>query len=476
MDLRRFPYFRARMAAAAGGLSYALPEDLPSEGVAERDALEQAGVRAFAAVPVRAGERELGYLAFVSRRGERVWTVDVMQQLQMLAEHFANALIQAESAAAVETSAAFTGAVLAALPGDVAILDGVGTIVQTNETWATMAKSAPPAVQLDLAVGGNYLDACRSAFGMPPDVAFKLQHSLLDVLHGGLEELALEYRASRDGIERWQEVRVRRLARHGGGAAIMHFDVTARRQAEAASQRHLGQLAHLDRVAGMGQLAASIAHELNQPLTAIMANAQAAKRLMNAPKPDYVEVEACLADIISDDSRAAEVIRRMRRLLTKSDFVSLPISLNDLVTMTIGLVANDALLHATALEFKPAPALPVIYGDLVQIQQVILNLLANAITAAAAGSCPVRVVSVWTQVVSPLHVELGVQDSGEGIREEDLHRLFEPFFTRKADGLGMGLAISRTIVEAHGGDLRAENAPKGGAIFRVHLRTDQPTT
>ena len=476
LDLRHFPYFAARTEAAEDSFSFARLEDLPAEARAERAAFEREGIRAFAAIRVRAGERALGYLTFVSRHAERVWSVDVMQQLQMLAEHFANALIQGQSAAAVETSAAFTEAVLAALPGDVAVLDSAGTIVQTNEAWATVAKTAPPAVQLALAVGGNYLDACRSAFGMPADVAFKLQHSLVDVLHGGLEELTLEYRASRDGVDRWQEVRVRRLARHGGGAAVMHFDVTARRQAEAASQRHLGQLAHLDRVAGMGQLAASIAHELNQPLTAIMANAQAARRLMQAPEPDYAEVAACLADIIGDDSRAAEVIRRMRRLLKKSDFASLPISLNDLVTMTIGLVANDALLHATAIEFKPAPALPVVYGDLVQVQQVILNLLANAISAAATGSCPVRQVSVWTQVVSPPYVELGVQDSGDGIREEDLHRLFEPFFTRKADGLGMGLAISRTIVEAHGGELTGENAPAGGAIFRVHLRTDQPTT
>src|SRR5438046_1828545 len=143
----------------------------------------------------------------------------------------------------------------------------------------------------------------------------------------------------------------------------------------------------------------------------------------------------------------------MRRLLKKTDFVRLPVSLNDLVTNTIGLVANDALLHSVAIQFLPAPALPVTYGDLVQIQQVILNLLTNAIAAAAGGAT--RKVTVWTVVPTAPYIELAVHDSGEGIAADDVDRVFEPFFTTKADGLGMGLAISRTIVEAHGGRLPA---------------------
>ena len=251
----------------------------------------------------------------------------------------------------------------------------------------------------------------------------------------------------------------------------MQIDVTARRQAAAAAQRHVSQLAHLDRIAGMGQLASSLAHELTQPLTAILANAQAGSRLLARLQPDLGELRACLEDIISDDRRATEVIRRTRRLLKKTDFVRLPVSLNDLVTNTIGLVANDALLHSVAIQFLPAPALPVTFGDHVQIQQVILNLLTNAIAAAAGGAT--RRVTVWTVVPTAPYIELAVHDSGEGIAADDVDRVFEPFFTTKADGLGMGLAISRTIVEAHGGRLLVENDPAGGATFRVHLRTDQ---
>jgi signal transduction histidine kinase len=296
-------------------------------------------------------------------------------------------------AAVVESSVATADAVLAALPGETAIIDSAGTIVQTNEAWATAARSGA-AVQFALKVGANYVDACRNAIGMPPDIARKVYASIEAVLRGERDEFTLEYPTSRRGEDRWLEVRVRRLARLGGGAAVMHFDVTARRQAEAAAHRHLSQIAHLDRVASMGQLASSLAHELNQPLTAVLFNAQAAKRLLARAQPDLGELRACLADIISDDQRAGEVILRMRRLLKKTDFVGGPLALNGLVADTIGLVANEALLQAVTIEFSPAPALPVAYGDVVQVQQVILNLLTNAITAAANGGAPTRKVTV----------------------------------------------------------------------------------
>jgi signal transduction histidine kinase len=227
----------------------------------------------------------------------------------------------------------------------------------------------------------------------------------------------------------------------------------------------------------MGQLASSLAHELNQPLTAVLINAQAACRLLAVSQPDLDALRACLADIISDDQRAGEVILRIRRLLLKkTDVVDTPLALNALVADTIGLVANEALLHAVTIEFSPAAALPVAYGDIVQVQQVILNLLTNAIRAASNGGAPTRKVTVWTSAAGAPYVEVGVHDSGKGIAEADLGRIFEPFFTTKPDGLGMGLAISRTIVEAHGGRLLGENNPAGGAIFRFHLRAGQPGT
>jgi len=472
--LQRLPYILRHLESLAGGLSISRLDDLPPEAALEHDEFEKRGIHSMAAVRLSAGDRILGLLKFTTVWVERAWPEDIVEKLRLLAEPFSNALVRAQSAAAVESSAAFTDAVLAVLPGETAILDAAGTILQTNEAWARAALGVPPDCQAALSVGANYPETCRRAIGMPPDIGQKVHGVLEALLRGEQEEFALEYRASGAGQDRWLEVRGRRLAHLEGGAAVMHFDVTSRRQAEAASQRHLSQIAHLDRVAGMGQLATSIAHELNQPLTAILANAQAATRMLDATDPDLAEVRACLADIASDDQRAAEVIRHMRRLLRRTDFVSLPLAINDLVAATIGLVANDALLHAVTIDFTPAPALPVCHGDLVQIQQVILNLLTNAISAAATGPSSLRTVTVWTRTTVP-YVEIGVHDSGPGIAPDALDRVFEPFFTTKDDGLGMGLAISRTIVEAHGGRLVVENDPAGGATFRTHLRTDRPT-
>ncbi len=159
-------------------------------------------------------------------------------------------------------------------------------------------------------------------------------------------------------------------------------------QAETDAQRHLTQIVHLDRVAGMGQLVSSLAHELGQPLTGIRINAQAAKRLLAGAEPNLDELRSCLDDIVSDDRRASEVIRRVRQVLRKTESVRTPFALNDLVATTIRLVANDALLHAVSIEFVPAAALPVAYGDTVQIQQVILNLLTNAISRRGERRSP----------------------------------------------------------------------------------------
>ena len=470
-DLRSFPYFRD--LAEAGTIVCLTTSELPPEATAERAACAAAGVRSFAAVPLLGGDRLLGLLVFVSLRAERRWPAHVVRQLQTLAEPFSTALIRMQTAAVVESSVALADAVLAVLPGETAIIDSEGTIVQINSAWATATRSGADA-EPALKVGANYLDACRNAIDMPPDVGRKLHASIECILAGRRDEFALEYPTSRRGEDRWLEVRVRRLARHGGGAAVMHFDVTARRRAEAAAQRHLGQIAHLDRVAGMGQLSSSLAHELTQPLAGILANAQAANRLLADAQPDLDELRACLADIISDDRRASETIRRMRRLLKRTDFASMPVALNDVASNTIRLVANEAMLHAVTIEFFPAPELPIAHGDVVQIQQVILNLLTNGITAAANGAAPTRKVTVWTSDETAPYVELGVRDSGNGIAEADVGRIFEPFFTTKPDGLGLGLAISRTIVEAHGGRLLVENAPASGAIFGVLLRTDEP--
>src|SRR5262249_22135779 len=169
----------------------------PPQASLERAAFETAGVRSFAAIPLLAGDRPLGALVFVSLHAERAWPVHIVQELRRLAEPFAAVVIRTQSAAAVKSSAAMAGAVLAALPGERAIIDSAGTIVQVNEAWATASRSA--AAQLALKVGANYLEACRSAVDVPRDISRTLHASITSILRGERDEFAVEYPTSRDG-------------------------------------------------------------------------------------------------------------------------------------------------------------------------------------------------------------------------------------------------------------------------------------
>jgi C4-dicarboxylate-specific signal transduction histidine kinase len=398
-----------------------------------------------------------------------------VQRLQTLAELIANALMRSQEATALEVSEALTASVLAALPGEAAIVDVNGVIVQDNDAWAVSPRAADTDPVAAVSVGANYLDACRRGIATSDESAQKALDLVESVLHGRRTEGVIDY-AWHDGEDRWFEMRVQHLVGPEGGAAIMHFDISARKRAETEARRHLDEIAHMDRVAALGELASSLAHELNQPLTAILTNAQAAHRFLAATPPDLEELRECLEDIVKNDRRAAEVIRRMRPLLKKGGPAELlPLNLNDLVLNVLALISNDALLNRVTIEAVPAPALPVVYGDGVQIQQVILNLLVNAISAAATGPPARRKVTVWT-AAGDAHADLSVHDSGKGISETDLDRVFEPFYTTKQEGLGMGLAISRSIVQAHEGRIWGENDPAGGAVFRVRLPTERRAT
>ncbi|WP_437311328.1 hybrid sensor histidine kinase/response regulator [Sorangium sp. So ce388] len=241
------------------------------------------------------------------------------------------------------------------------------------------------------------------------------------------------------------------------------------RTAELKVQRAQDELAHLNRVSAMSELAASLAHELSQPLAAILSNAQAAERLLAHAPPDIAEARAALADIMADDRRAGQVIQRMRAMLRKGELSAAALDLDELIRDVVRLMASAALLAGTTVRIELAPGLPRVRGDRIQLQQVLLNLLVNALDAVARHPPEARLVVVRTRRADGGQVELSVADSGEGIPPADLERVFEPFFTSKPQGLGVGLAISRSIVEAHGGRLWAEHCPGEGATFRCAL-------
>jgi len=241
-----------------------------------------------------------------------------------------------------------------------------------------------------------------------------------------------------------------------------------RQLAEVQSRQRMAELAHVNRFTTAGELTASIAHEINQPLGSILTNAETAEEILKSSNPDIAELKEIVSDILQDDRRATEVIQRMRSLLKKAPFEQKQFDLNEVVQETIRFLSSLAVGRKFELVSVITPeALPIL-GDRIQLQQVILNLVVNGIDAMRDTPTANRIVSIRT-LRAENFAQLSVSDRGSGIPDEKLNAVFEPFFTSKAEGMGMGLSIARTIVEAHNGVISAKNRDHGGASFRIRL-------
>ncbi|HSZ57676.1 MAG TPA: two-component regulator propeller domain-containing protein [Tepidisphaeraceae bacterium] len=248
------------------------------------------------------------------------------------------------------------------------------------------------------------------------------------------------------------------------------LDITERKQAEMEVLQQRSELAHLSRVTMLGELSGSLAHELNQPLTAILSNAQAAQRFMARENVDLDKLADILKDIIDEDRRAGQVIQRLRLLLRKGEVNQQPLDLNELVREVLRLVHSDLLNHDIVVETELEPNLPPVSGDRVQIQQVLINLVMNASDAMSANPSGERRITFRTQRLDDGTISTSVADAGCGIPTDRIDRIFEPFFTTKPHGMGMGLSVCRTIIAAHGGRLSASNNAERGATFQMSLQ------
>ena len=241
-----------------------------------------------------------------------------------------------------------------------------------------------------------------------------------------------------------------------------------RRHAEHAVETQRFELAHVSRLAMAGELTAAIAHEINQPLGAILSNADAAEMILGSGSDRQDELRAILADIRRDDLRASEVIRRLRTLLARHEVERRPLDVNAVVADAVAAVRGEASRRGVALESRPAPVAVVTQGDAIQLQQVLINLLLNSMDAVKDLPAERQAVSISVARRSDL-VVVTVRDRGHGIKSDDLPRLFDSFFTTKRQGMGLGLSIARTIVESQGGRVWAENEDEGGATFWIEL-------
>lgn len=299
--------------------------------------------------------------------------------------------------------------------------------------------------------------------------------SLHDAIKASLRDCTAVEREFRivlpDGRVRWIASRGQVELDHSGKPSLLRgvaLDMTARRRLELESAQQRDELAHMSRVAMLGELSGSLAHEINQPLMAILSNAQAARRFLNVDNPDLDEVREILADIVNDDLRAGEVIKRLRAFVRKEEAKREPLDVNETVREVLQLVHNDLTNRGVSIAAELGSGLDDALGDRIQVQQVLLNLVMNA-CEAMDGMQSDRLVTIRTLCADGAGVEIAVSDRGKGVAVAERERIFEPFVTSKVNGMGLGLSICSTIVAAHGGRLWVDGDIGRGATFRFTL-------
>jgi signal transduction histidine kinase/integral membrane sensor domain MASE1 len=470
-----FPWMVAELLAGRA----VIVED--SRQLSDDVAIDRAGLLEMAmssvlVLPLVAEHRAFGTVGF-GCHAPRAWPAPIVSALRLVSDVFASALLRQKAEEALTASEAMKSAIVASLPTGVAVIDQAGAVRVVNDHWTHLMRESEDPGYPAIHVGDNLVESFSLAAQHNPRLAEAVA-GIASVMSGDRDRFAFEHARFSNGATRWWTMLVAPLRSfEPGGAVVTYAEITEHRHAEQEAERGRQELAHVTRVSTMGALAVSLAHQLNQPLAAIMANAQAAIRLLEsygAAGAYANELRAILADVVDDDRRASDVIRRLRDLLkhgreADDECFDLAASIRDIAS----LVKSDAVIRNVTVTLDLAKASAFVRGDRVQLQQVVLNLLVNALEASDAASGGGGRVDVGCRCLDGV-AEVTVRDSGRGLDPSLEEQVFEPFYTTKAGGMGMGLSIARSIVEAHGGRIRIANASaQSGAIAEFTLPLDR---
>jgi signal transduction histidine kinase/integral membrane sensor domain MASE1 len=434
----------------------------------ERERMRRTGMKSLLALPLVAGGEVIGGLGLVSISEHRSWPEPLVGNCRLVADVLAGALARMLAEDALRASESMKSAVLASLTSQVAVLDREGRIISVNESWARFARENAAGAAV-VGAGASYVEICRRAAHNGDELAREALVGIEAVLERRQPSFVQDYLCPTAAGERWFHMTAVPLDREAGGAVVSHTDITERRHAEAEAQKSRQELAHYLRVSTIGEMTTSIAHELNQPLAAILANAQTARKILAAPdtREGRREVEEIIGDIIDEDRRAGEVIRGLRELLRKGEGTQEELDVNALVRGVVRLLGNDVMLRGVSMRSELTDESLTARGDRVQLQQVLLNLVVNALEALAETDGERRI-GIRTERVDGTAL-VSVEDSGPGLPGPVQREIFKPFFTTKPKGMGMGLSIARSILGAHGGTITVDTGRERGARFSFTL-------
>jgi two-component system, LuxR family, sensor kinase FixL len=452
-----FPWIRGELIAGRMVAMRTLDE-MPEEATKDKEGGRRLGIRSHLTLPLCVGgNMPIGFLGFNTTRKHRVWPKPLVNRLHLLAEIFANALARKMSDQDLRESEFRLSLATDAADAGLWVLD-----IDTQTFWIN-----EKALLLFGYPADEVITMQRFEASVHPDDLPRVRDEVTRTVASS-EPVDIDYRFIVGGKHRWVVSRGRLFFNASGKpeqVVGLTMDITERRNAEIEARQLRDALAHSGRVTLLGNLASSLAHELSQPLGAILRNAEAAEIMLRDPSPDIQELQEIITDILHDDQRAGQVIGHLRSLLKRGSIDPVPVDLRELIESVVALVKTDAATRLVKLTTAVPATLPMALGDGIHLQQVLLNLIVNAMDALNDCDSENRALHVRAHAGNAGRIEIHVSDNGQGIPEENFGRLFEPFFTTKVSGMGMGLPVCKTIVEAHKGKLWVTKNPAGGTCF-----------